>query len=365
MTFTTAPAPRMEVWEPTAEEVAATIPEGEHWFATHGLRLPPPVPLPGTTGVRPVSAIEAAPAQLPLIGDFMATEEDTVLYGRGGSTKGTTAAWWALQAVRAAPEVGVYILDYEHHEGEWTGRLRRLGGTEDELGRIHYASPYSRQWTHPVGQLSEVWQHVKEDCDRLEVTLLIIDSMTAASEAGEAMGGKQAADEYFRSTRRIGRRALHLGHVPGNAEKWPERPFGSVHIHNYARETWAVAITNETQPDEFGLSSTEVELRCKKAQDRPKPKPQVITFEYEPDHGAITVKHSERDRTHADLAYEALLKTPDTQLTGKAVAAAILQDTGEKLTEAQVYDAIRRDRQDRFETDKTARPFKVQVRTPK
>jgi hypothetical protein len=60
--------------------------------------------------------------------------------------------------------------------------------------------------------------------------------------------------------------------------------------------------------------------------------------------------------------YEALLKTPDEWLTGKAMAAAVMQDTGEKLSEAQVYDAIRRDTRDRFEQDKSRRPFKVKIR---
>jgi hypothetical protein len=317
----------------------------------------------GETGVRPFSELRADPPPCPLVGVFMATEEDIILFGRGGSTKGTIAAWWGLCHLRADPEAVVYVLDYEHHETEWGGRMRRLGATEAEMARIHYASPYSKEWTHPVGDLADVWPYVKEDCEELAVTLLIVDSITAASEAGEAMGGKQATDDYFRASRQIGRRTLHLAHVTGTAEKWPERPFGSVHVHNYARETWAVAITREGDdgPDTHGLSSTEVELRCKKANGRPKPKPQVLTFSYEPDYGAISVLGSERDRSHSELVHEALSKTPDAWMTAKQIAAAVKEDTAEKLTEAQVYDAIRRDSRERFESDKGVRPFKFRA----
>jgi hypothetical protein len=317
----------------------------------------------GVTGARPFNQLRSDPPPCPLVGVFMATEEDVILYGRGGSTKGTIAAWWALCHVRTDPLAVVYVLDYEHHETEWGGRMRRLGATEVEMARIHYASPYAKQWTHPVGELAEVWPYVKDDCDELAATLLIVDSITAASEAGEAMGGKQATDDYFRASRQIGRRTLHLAHVTGTAEKWPERPFGSVHVHNYARETWAVAIVREGDegPETHGLTSTEVELRCKKANGRPKPRPQVLTFTYEPDHGVITVAESERDTGHTELVHDALSKTPDVWLTAKQIVAAVKEDTAESLTPAQVYDAIRYDRRERFESDKASRPFKFKA----
>ena len=317
----------------------------------------------GGTGVRPFTELRADPPPCPLVGVFMATEEDVILFGRGGSTKGTIAAWWALRHVRSDPMAVVYILDYEHHETEWGGRMRRLGATEEELAQIYYASPYGKEWTHPVGDLARVWEYVQIDCTALAVTLMIVDSITAASEAGEAMGGKQATDDYFRASRQIGRRTLHLAHVTGSAEKWPERPFGSVHVHNYARETWAVAITREGDegPDAHGLTSTEVELRCKKANGRVKPRPQVLTFSYEPDYGAITVAESEHDTSHAELVHDALAKTPDAWLTAKQIVAAVKEDTAETLTPAQVYDAIRRDSRNRFESDKAGRPFKFKV----
>jgi hypothetical protein len=319
---------------------------------------------PGETGVLPISQIEYRLPTPPLVSVFMGTEEATILYGPGGATKGTTAAWWALRHVREDREAVVYLLDFEHHESEWTGRLERLGATPEEQSRIYYASPYAKEWTAARGFLADVAELIAEDCDRLGVTLLVVDSMTVATPAGEAMGGQQAATDYFDGLNRIGRRSLNLAHVRGDSAKWPDRPFGSVQIHNLARETWAVAVVQDggEVSETAGLTSTEVELRCKKASDRLKPKPQVITYTYEPDHGAITVTEGERSASHAEMVLEALVKTPDEWMTGKAIAAAVMQDTGENLSEAQVYDAIRRDKRDRFEQDKSRRPFKVKVK---
>jgi hypothetical protein len=326
-----------------------------------------PVPKTATTGtgVRTMAEISSAPPPPPLVREYLALHhgEACVIFGPGGSTKGTTAAWLASLHVREDPEAVVLVLDFEHHEAEWGGRLRRLGATENELRRIHYASPYSAEWTAPRGLLTDVVAPVRADCERLAVSLLIVDSITTASASGEAMGGQQAATEYFDALAKIGRRSLSLAHVKGDAQRWPDRPFGSVHIHNLARETWAIAVVREGSEDSstHGLTSAEVELRCKKANGRRKPRPQVITYTYEPDYGAITVVESERKSNHGDLVYDALHKTPDLWLNGKRIVAAIVEDTGEKLTEAQVYDAIRRDRKRRFESDTTGRPFKFKA----
>lgn len=321
----------------------------------------------GSTGVRPMADIDSAPPPPPLVGEYLALNqgEACILFGPGGSTKSTTAAWVALRHVREDPEAVVLVADFEHHEPEWGGRFRRLGASGAELYRIHYVSPYAAEWTAPRGLLADVAEYIRDDCERLGVSLLIVDSITTAAAAGESMGGQAAASEYFDALSRIGRRSLSLAHVKGDAQRWPDRPFGSVHIHNLARETWAIAVVREAgdEPDTHGLTTAEVELRCKKANGRRKPRAQVITYTYEPDYGAITAAESERQSGHAELVLESLRKTPDAWMTGKRIAAAVLEDTGERLTEAQVYDAIRYDRRGRFTTDKSERPFRHKAAT--
>ncbi len=316
-----------------------------------------------STGVVPMTRVDSSPPPDPYIGEYMATYEATILYGPGGSTKGTHTAWLALRAVREHADAVVYVLDYEHHESEWGGRLRRLGATDAELERIHYASPYSKDWTAPRGPLSAVWSYVKADCDRLAVTLMIVDSMSPASSTSADMGGLAAATEYFDALNRIGRRSWTLAHVTGNAEKWPARPFGSVHIHNLARETWAIALTagGGDEVDTHGLSFAVAELRCKKANGRPRPAAQVVTFTYEPSYGPITAVEAAKESEHGDLIAEALERTPGEWLNAKAIVAAVKADTEEVLTEAQVYDAIRRDRRSRFEVNEERRPFRYKA----
>jgi phytoene dehydrogenase-like protein len=321
----------------------------------------------GTTGAAPMIRVSDDPPPPPLVGDFMATFEDTVIYGRGGSTKGTTAAWLALQNVQKDSQAVVYIADFEHHPEEWSGRLRRLGATDEDLARIYYASPFSGDWTYPRGSLPQVAEYIRQDCERLGATLLIVDSMSAAMGKGEAMGGWSDAGEYFdalrviRGSRRL--RTLNLAHVAGNSEKFPDRPFGSVQIHNAARETWAIAVNEEQSEgaDAQGLNSTEAELRCKKASGRQKPRPNVITYTYEPNYGPITVKLAERRSSNGDLVYGVLIRTPDQLLTAKQIAAAIKSDTGEARTEAQITDAIRTARFGRFDTDAKRRPFRFKI----
>lgn len=319
-----------------------------------------------TTGARWISAIEPIEPPKPLVGPFMATYEATILYGPGGVGKGTTAAWMALEYLHADSNARVYILDFEHHEQEWSGRLRRLGAI-DELDRIAYASPFSKEWTAPRGALTDVAQYVKADCDRLGVTLLIIDSYSAATTTGDAMGGQPAATEFFDALSLIGGRTLTLAHVAGNSQRWPPKPFGSVFVHNWARETWAieqVETDGQIAENEYGLSYMTLELRCQKAQERERPRHQRLVFTFEPHFGAISAALVEVDRNKAELIHQSLSRTPTEYLTAEQIAQAVKADTGEILSAPQVYDAIRRNVRSRrplFEMDETKRPFRYRT----
>lgn len=320
------------------------------------------------TGVTTMFEIVPAEPQQPLVGPFLATAEETVLYGPGGAGKGTFAAWLTLEYLRQDSAARVYVLDFEHRQSEWSGRLRRLGASDIKLAKVFYVSPFSAKWAAPSGgrALSQIVEHVKSDCDRLGISLLIVDSYSAATSTGDAMGGQAAANEYFEALRRIGRRSLTLAHVPGNSQKWPDKPFGSIFVKNWSREMWAiewVEMDGLTGEDEHGLSYHRVELHCTKAQDRERPAHQRVTFTYEPHHGAITADLEQLIPSHGSLAYDALRQTPGVRLDLKAIAKAIKADTGETLTETQVYDAIRRRQRskDDIQSDKSKRPFKFWV----
>ena len=87
------------------------------------------------------------------------------------------------------------------------------------------------------------------DTLRLGVTYLVVDRYWVATSNGDTMGGEAAAREYFTGLALIGLPTLTIAHVRGDSGKFPDRPFGSVFVHNLARETWAVERLGDDEPD--------------------------------------------------------------------------------------------------------------------
>ncbi len=254
------------------------------------------------------------------------------------------------------------ILDYEGHEREWGSRLRGLGATDAELAAIHYRAPFSPDWTAKTGALSEVAPAVRADCERLTATYLVVDSYSATSN-GDTMGGEQAAREYFSALSRIGLPSLTIAHVRGDAGRFPDRPFGSVFVHNFARETWAAEAVGdrdpETNPDliKHGPSVVSLELRNQKANGRAKASAQFVAFSYFDD-ASIEVNTDRLGRSIADLAADVLREEP---LPLAKIAKAIKEDTGQKVTEDALRVTMKRDPA-RFSEAATGRPRLWSVR---
>jgi hypothetical protein len=299
---------------------------------------------------------DEAPDQLA--GAFLTPEGPTILYGRGGMGKGVLACWFARQLVEQGHVV--MLLDYEGHEREWGSRLRGMGVDEDRLRQIHYRAPYSPDWEAGSGALSVVAPDVREDCERLGVTYLVVDSYSVATSNGDTMGGEQAAREYFGALARIGRPSLTIAHVAGHNERFADRPFGSVFVHNLARETWAVGKVGD-EPDEADLPAEEVygphvvalELRNKKSNGRPTAGPQFVTFSFYLG-GSIEIS---TDPPVAKVADEIASVLVDGALTVQGIRAAIKEDTGNDRSENTIKSSLRRDRL-RFSQATDSRPRK-------
>lgn len=294
----------------------------------------------------------APPAQL--VGEFLTPEDATVLYGPGGTGKGITACWLMLQLVRAGRVV--MVVDYEGHEREWGSRLRGLGATDGELERIHYRAPFGSDWSAPTGSLATVADAIREDASRIGVTYIVTDSYSVATSNGDTMGGQEAAREYFAGLTRIGLPSLTLAHVRGGSDRWPDRPFGSVFVHNLARETWAVEqIGTPTDPDlpRIGPHVVELEFRNRKPSGRPLAPPQFLTFEFYVD-GSIEAREGRlAGPTVADLAADVLSEP----LTLRQIAAAIKEDTGATHSGDTLLKSLKR-HPERFDVDKSKRPAK-------
>jgi hypothetical protein len=318
----------------------------------------------GAIGHRTARDLRHGDAPPQLAGVFLTAEGPTVLYARGGTGKGLLACWFALQLVRAGHVV--MVVDFEGHEMEWGSRLRGLGLTDDELGRIHYRAPFGTDWTAPTGSLAAVADAIRDDAARLGVTYLVVDSYSVATSNGDTMGGEAAAREYFSGLARIGLPSLTIAHVRGDSGKFPERPFGSVFVHNLARETWAVERIGDDDPDaidpdeiRFGPYVVALELRNKKANARPKSAAQFVTFSFFADGTIEVVTDGPAGRSVADLAADALADGP---LTLPKIAAAIKEDTGQVVSVENIRSALARHPR-RFAQDKSGkRPYPWSVR---
>ena len=310
---------------------------------------------PKSIGNRTALDLSYGPPLPQLADPFFTTEGVTILYGRGGVGKGITACWLVLRLVRAGHTV--MVLDFEGHEREWGSRLRGLGLTADELSLVHYRAPFGPDWTADKGTLSKVAALVRDDAERLRVTYIVVDSYSVATSNGDTMGGEAAAREFFTGMTTIGTPSLVVAHVAGASAKFPDRPFGSVFVHNLARETWAVepfGDDDDYDPDliRFGPHVVALEIRNSKSNGRPKARSQFVTFSFFGD-GTIEVT-SDRPggRSVADLAADALADGP---LTIPKMVAAIREDTGQAVTVDTLRTVLKRHPQ-RFAESPTGRP---------
>lgn len=311
---------------------------------------------PATIGTRTALDLRHGPPPDQLGEPYLTPEGVTCLYGRGGVGKGVTACWLALRLVRSGHVV--MVLDFEGHEREWGSRLRGLGATDAELASIHYRAPFGADWTADKGALSKVAALVRGDVERLGVTYIVVDSYSVATSNGDTMGGEAAAREFFTGMTTIGTPSLVIAHVAGASGKFPDRPFGSVFVHNLSRETWAVEPLGDDDDDSdpdvirFGPHVVALELRNRKSNGRPKAAAQFVTFSFFGDGTIEVVTDRPSGRTVADLAADVLTDGP---LTLAKIAAAIKEDSGQAIDETTLRRSLTRHPR-RFEQSTSGRP---------
>jgi hypothetical protein len=322
-------------------------------------------PFAGAIGTRTALDLLFGDPPDPLVPPFLTPEGPVVIYGKGGTGKGLVICYLMKRLVEV--DHVVLLVDFEGHEREWGFRLRGLGLTDEQLGRIHYRAPFGRDWTAATGSLAAVAELLHEDAARLGATYLAVDSYTVATSTGDTLGGMVAAQEYFNALTRVGLPSATIAHVAGASGRFPDRPFGSVFVHNLARETWAVeqaeGSEDETDPDliRIGPRVVSLELRNKKQNDRPKSPPQFMSFSFFGD-GTIEVnRDGSGQRSLADLAAGILAATPD--LDTKAIAAAIKEDTGRTVDPNDLRKALTRDVR-RFLVTEMKRPHKWSLKGP-
>lgn len=259
---------------------------------------------PVSLGTRTILDLPCGPTPPQFIGPYLDPEGPTMVYAKGGTGKGLFACLMIGMLVQCGHTV--VILDYENHPGEWGRRIRAMGlAPLQMLRQVHYRSPYDPEWKGPKGTIGKIAQAFREECDRLGATYVIIDSYLASTGADAAMGGLNGANEYFAALTTIGRPSLTLAHVAGEAKRFPPKPYGSVHVYNQCRETWAVesAIENAETDDlmpQLGKPPVNLELRMTKKSTDGKRRPQFVNFLF-PYDGRIIVSLGRPFETKSQL----------------------------------------------------------------
>ena len=176
----------------------------------------------------------AAPA--PMAIGRLDPEGHTVLFGDGGSGKGTLAAWWSIELVRAGHRV--LILDYEDHPTEWARRVHGLAGLEP-MGDILHVSPLAGRWHGKRGALWDQVEHVLLLAESWGATFIVVDSIVVACGGSDPLDPGTPA-LYAGALQKLERPVLSLAHVTKAAGL--THPFGSVMWHNFARATWSLEV---------------------------------------------------------------------------------------------------------------------------
>ncbi len=193
------------------------------------------IPQMDRTGARILSEIPAKPPVDLLLGRLHA-DAHTILYGTGGSRKGTVAAGWIGELVELGHRV--LIVDYEDHPDEWSGRIRSLHGAAvcDEV--VHVA-PASVAWKGRRGALWRQADEIRALAVALDITYVVVDSIVVAC-AGEDPMDPGTPAKYAAGLQQLGRPVLSLAHVTKDGGL--AYPFGSVFWHNLARVTWSLEL---------------------------------------------------------------------------------------------------------------------------
>ena len=302
---------------------------------------------PATAGRTTLAGLPWGAAPPQLVPPFLTPEGVTVLYGPGGVGKGYLALYLVREVVRTNRRVT--ILDFENHPREWGRRAHALGFEDVDLAMVDYLAPFSPQWTKPRGSLAEISDTVREELDdpKGRSDYVVVDSFTTGASSENELGGARAAQEFFIGVARLGRPALVIAHVAGGGEKWPAKPFGSVFVHNLARETWAVERTGtptDAEDTEDGAPMF-LELRQRKSNAGTRAKPQFVTFTFEGGKTRVD-RGAPLGKTLADLAF-GILARATKPMTVAELRSALKADEDRVVSGEALRKTLERAR-DRF-----------------
>jgi len=274
---------------------------------------PEPEPDPITrTGARWFTNIEPKPTP-PLLVDRIHPTGHTVLFGAGGSGKGTLAGRWIVDLTLAGKRV--LVADYESHlEEEWIARILSLGG-RDAMANVIGVEPLSRTWRGRRGRLFDHARDLREVADDAGADVVVIDSIT---QAGEDLMSPDGASRYGEALQSIERPVLSLAHISKNGDG--ASPYGATAWSDLGRLTWSLA----KMPRDGHVSL----LKVRKTNNTPGGTAFTVDFTYHPrnDDGSYGLIADVNER-------------PYSQHLGDVIEQ-VLSEAREPMTQQQLRDAV-------------------------
>ena len=340
--------------EPEFEHTGMTF---EEWIQTLP-HLAEPVESKRVLKVKNGLEIDCSPVPPQMIPPFLTPNGITIIYGPGGVGKGLFTVYLMMQLIRQGKKT--LIVDFESHEQEWGDRKKRLGLTDEESKNLFYLAPFSEDWNGERGTFAQMHLDIKQVCEDNNIDVILVDSYIPATDGDESMGGQKGAKDFFEALRIIGKPGCVIAHVTKDGGRFPQYPYGSVYVNNFARETWAMEAA-ETEivdiKDSFAEEDTEVvalELRQKKSNSSKKVPSYLITFICTPD--KITFSEITSDKLSIRAMISSVLVVP---MTINEIIEAIKTDYDKDYISQNIKTTLERN-PSLFEKANESRPYKWQ-----
>ncbi len=249
----------------------------------------------------------------------------TVLFADGGAGKSILALMMAYSVASAKPLLGkpqgpprnVLYLDWETDAQTHAERLRAIHNAYD-FAADQPVVYYKRM----AGSLADSVEQIRQEVARLQIALVIVDSLSLAVGGGVALEDSATATAFFGAARLLETCLLAISHVSkatvANTTGQKASPFGSAFFRNTARLAWYVESLQEE-----GASES------------------LIRFEHvKSNNGRYQRQHGYR------LRFDNIGEAGDEQLVGIRLSPIDLTDVPEfakKVTWSQRIAAVLRD----------------------
>jgi hypothetical protein len=146
------------------------------------------------------------------------------------------------------------------------------------------------------------------------------------------MGGERSATEFFQGLQVVRLPSLTLAHVAASDQKFPDKPFGSVFVRNWARNLWAIAAAGEGEEGVVAIEAKNTKTNSSRLRGM-----QKVTFTFHA--GRIVVESGPVRVKVADGLLE-ILKEALGAVSIAQLVTAYGDRSGEKPSRQAIHSAL-------------------------